>query len=143
MIFETNKTIPLVAALLLGLAVNSWAEDTRQVGRYLDRSVLVHEAAQLNPLEQVARLQFSSRITVAEALRSALAGTGYQLLEPDAHHDDARALLESRLAIPHQNFEDKRIDSVIAAVVGAGRGFHLEVDQVARRIRVVPLGGVR
>ena len=75
MIFETNKTIPLVAALLLGLACNSWAEDTRQVGRYLDRSVLVHEAAQLNPLEQVARLKFSSRITVAEALRSALAGT--------------------------------------------------------------------
>ncbi len=136
---STSPLPALGAALLLGLAGHAWGEDVRRAGRYLDRSVLVHEAAQLNPLEQVADLEFSSRISVAEALRSALAGTGYRLLDPGAHHDDARALLESRLAIPHLNFDDKRVDSVIAAVVGAGRGFHLQVDHVTRRIRVVPL----
>ena len=130
----------LAATFLTVLPGLAMGDDSRRVGRYLDKSVLVHEAAQLNPLEQVAHLRFSSRVTVAEALRSALTGTGYQLLDPDAHHEHSRALLESRLAIPHQNFDDKRIDSVIAAVVGAGRGFTLEVDHVARRIRVVPLG---
>lgn len=128
------------AILTLVIPAQIPADGTQRAGRYLDRSVIVNEASQLNPLQQVATLEFSSRITVAEALKSALAGTGYHLLDPDVHPDsESRALLRTRLAIPHQQFDTKRIDSVIAAVVGAGRGFGLEVDHVARRIRIVPL----
>ena len=117
------------------------ADATERAGRYLDRSVLVHEAARLNPLEQVADLRFGSRVTVAEALRTALAGTGYRLLDPEDHPDaEARSLLRGRIAIPHETFDGKRVDSVIAAVVGAGRGFRLEVDHAGRRIRIVPVG---
>lgn len=57
-------------------AQSALADGTERIGRYLERSVLVHESAQLNPLEQVADLEFSSRITVTEALRLALAGAG-------------------------------------------------------------------
>lgn len=138
------STWPLSAAIVtviaIGLSGVVHADNTRSVGRYIDRSVLVHEAAQLNPLEQVANLQFSSRITIGEALSTALVGTGYHLLDPDGHLQiESRTLLESRLAISHQNFAEKRIDSVISAVIGAGRGFTLEVDHVARQIRVVPI----
>jgi len=45
-------------------------------GRYLDRSVRVHDAAQLNPLRQVLDLRLSDRMSVGSALRTALAGAG-------------------------------------------------------------------
>jgi len=41
------------------------------------------------------------------------------------------------VAIAHARFERKRIDSVIAALVGVGRGYDVEVDHVARMIRIV------
>ncbi len=133
------RTLAMVSCAAL-LPVAAQANATERVGRYLDRSVLVHEAAQLNPLEQVADLEFSSRITVSEALRLALAGTGYDLLDPDSHPDpESRKLLRGRIAIPHESFSSKRIDSVIAALVGAGRGYHLQVDHLARLVRVVPV----
>lgn len=137
-IWPLSAAVAAVIAIALSAVVH--ADDTRRTGRYIDMSVLVHEAAQLNPLEQIANLQFSSRITVGEALRTALVGTGYHLLDPDAHpHSESRTLLGSRLAIPHQNFAGKRIDSVVSAVIGAGRGFTLEVNHVARQVRVVPI----
>ena len=130
----------VAAVIAMAPTVHVHADEIKRAGRYIDRSVLVHGAAQLNPLEQVANLQFTSRITVGEALRTALVGTGYRLLDPDRHpHFASRRLLESRLAIPHQNFAEKRIDSVIAALIGAGRSFAIEVDHVARRVRVVPI----
>ena len=130
----------IVAVFGIVLPATVYTDDTGRSGRYIDRSELVHGTAQLNPLKQVADLQFSSRISVGEALNTALIGTGYRLLERDAHpHSESRTLLESRLAIPHQYFSEKRTDSVISAVVGAGRGFTLEVDHVDRQIRVVPI----
>lgn len=135
--WSLSATIVAVISITLSAVVH--ADETRRVGRYFDRIVLVHEAAQLNPLAQVANLQFSSRITIGEALSTALVGTGYRLLDTDAHsHSESHTLLESRLAIPHQNFVEKRIDSIISAVIGVGRGFTLEVDHVARQVRVVP-----
>ncbi len=141
---QLSKSWPFSAAVATVIAIALptvvHADDTKRVGRYIDRSVLVHEAAQLNPLSQVANLQFSSRISIGEALSTALAGTGYRLLDPDVHpRTESRTLLVSRLAIPHQDFAEKRIDSVISAVIGAGRGFTLEVDHVARQVRVVPV----
>ena len=69
--WRTIATLCCAALLPAGVA----ADSTERVGRYLDRTVLVHEAAQLNPLEQVADIEIDSRVTVAEALRLALAGT--------------------------------------------------------------------
>ena len=133
-----SAAVAAVIAIALSAVVH--AEDSRRAGRYIDRSVLVHERAQLNPLAQVANLRFSSRISIGETLSTALAGTGYRLLDPDAHpHTESRTLLATRLAISHQDFSEKRIDSVISAVIGAGRGFTLEVDHIARQIRVVPI----
>lgn len=137
---HTRVLRTLLAAAALSLAVPSHGTDTQRAGRYLDRTTLVHDGAQLNPLEQVADLDFSSRLTVGEALRSALAGTGYRLLEPGSHpHAESRALLASRVAMPHQTFDGKRVDSVISALVGEGRGYRIEIDHVARRIRIVPI----
>lgn len=134
-----RTTVAVSLAVLLPVS-GSLADTTERAGRYLDRSVLVHETAQLNPLEQVADLRFDSRVTVAGALRTALSGTGYRLLDPEAHPDArARSLLRGRIAIPHEAFDGKRLDSVLAAVAGAGRGFRLEVDHTGRRIRIVPL----
>jgi len=45
-------------------------------GRYPDRSVRVHDAAQLNPLRQVLDLRLSDRMSVGSALQTALAETG-------------------------------------------------------------------
>ena len=130
----------IVAIIAITLSAVVHADDTRRAGRYIDRFVLVHEAAQFNPLAQVATLQFSSRVTIGEALSTALVGTGYRLLRLDVHPQaESRALLVSRLSIPHQTFVKKRIDSVLSAVIGAGRGFTLEVDHVARQIRVVQI----
>ena len=129
----------ILAPALLAVACVAPADDTRRAGRYLDRTVLVHDAARLNPLRQVADLRFSARISIAGALRTALAGTGYRLLAPDAHpHPGTRALLLGRLAMPHHRFDGRRIDAVIAAIVGVGRGYGLEVDHGARLVRVVP-----
>lgn len=134
---------PVRVSVILILAVlgtfPTRAADTLPAGRYLDRSVAVHDISQLNPLRQVARLEFSDRITVAGAVRSALAGTGYQLLDPDAHdHPGARQLLESRIAVPHLEFDSLRIDSVVSAIVGAGRGWEIQVNHVSRTVRIVP-----
>lgn len=144
LISQFSRTWPLSAAIVavipIALSTVVHADDTKSAGRYIDRSVLVHGASQLDPLKQVANLRFSSRITVGQALRAALVGTGYRLLDPDSHpHTESRTLLGSRLATPHQKFAEKRIDSVISAVIGAGRGFTLEVDHVARQIRVVQI----
>ena len=53
-----------VAAAILTLVIPAQvpADGTQRTGRYLDRSVFVNEAPQLNPLQQVASLAFSSRI---------------------------------------------------------------------------------
>lgn len=128
------------AVIPIALSAVVHADHANSAGRYIDQSVLVHDTSQLDPLKQVANLQFNSRITVGEALRTALVGTGYRLLDPDAHpHSESHTLLVSRLAIPHQDFFEIRIDSALSAVIGAGRGFTLEVDHVARQIRVVPI----
>lgn len=132
-------TAAAAAVIAITLSTVVHADDTLRAGRYVDRSVLVHNAAQLNPLAQVANLHFSSRITVGDALRTALIGTGYHLVDPAAHpYTESRAILGTRLAIPHQNFAEKRIDSIISAVIGAGHGFTLEVDHIARQVRVIP-----
>ena len=138
-IIPTWRTIATLYCAAL-LPADVAADGTERVGRYLDRSVLVHEAAQLNPLEQVVDIEIDSRVTVAEALRLALAGTGYGLVDLEDHPDpESRDLLRGRVAIPHESFNRKRVDSVIAALIGEGRGFYLHVDHVARRIRVVPI----
>ena len=110
-------------------------EHVLPAGRYLDQNVLVHQAEQLNPLLQVGDLDFSDRITVGEAVRTTLSGTGYRL---DESVDPlVQSLLQSRIAISHSRFRSKRIDSVIAAIVGVGRGFDVQVDHATRRIRIV------
>lgn len=135
----------LPAGLLSALLVSAWpcagvavAGDTVTAGRYLDVSVRVEAPAQLNPLHMIGDLQFTGRMTVGAAVRTALAGTGYRLAE--SSRPQVRALLESRLAIPHLRFERKRIDAVIAALVGAGRGYDVQVDHAARLLRVVVAG---
>lgn len=110
--------------------------DTVPAGRYLDVNVRVDAPEQLNPLRMIGDLQFSDRVSVGEAVETALAGTGYRLA--DSHHADVRRLLDSRVAIPHIRFEQKRVDSVIAAIVGVGRGYDVQVDHAGRMIRIVP-----
>ncbi|MYB34924.1 MAG: hypothetical protein F4X92_07350 [Gammaproteobacteria bacterium] len=112
------------------------ASDTVPAGRYLDLSVRVDAPEQLNPLRMIGDLQFSDRVSVGEAVRTALAGTGYRLA--GSAHPVVQALLDSRVALPHMRFENKRIDSVIGAIVGTGRGYDVQVDHAARLIRVVP-----
>jgi len=134
------RPVPVAQALFTaGLCVLSWngawADQGLPVGRYLDQNVLVHQAGKLNPLRQVGDLEFSDRITIGEAVRTALSGTGYRLHEPA--DPMVRTLLESRLAVAHLRFRNKRIDSVIAAIVGTGRGFDLQVDHMTRRLRIV------
>lgn len=131
----------LAGGLLFGLVSSTGlGNDTVPAGRYLDLEVRVHAPEQLNPLLMVGDLQFSDRVSVGEAVVTALSGTGYRLA--DSRHDSVRAVLASRVAIPHIRFEQKRIDSVIAAIVGAGRGYDVQVDHTARLIRIVPLAQI-
>lgn len=123
-----------LSALAAGLPA---ADDTVRAGRYLDRNVEVHDAAQLDPLAQVVDLSFSPRVPVREALNTALSGTGYRLAALD--QAPARRLLDSRLAFPHTRFERKRVGSVVRAIVG--RGFEVSVDHVGRQVVVGVQGG--
>ena len=124
-----------VLLLAAGISAGAQAGDVVPAGRYLDVSVRVDAPEQLNPLLMVGDLQFSDRVTVGEAVRTALAGTGYRLAE--STKPSVRTLLDSRVAIAHARFERKRIDSVIAALVGVGRGYDVQVDHVSRMIRIV------
>ncbi len=128
---------PLASALWL-MSVTAPAADTVPVGRYLDRNLQVHEAARLHPLQAVADLTFSDRMSVGEALRSALAGTGYRLQAPGADETEVRQLLATRIAMSHLAFEGRQLDSVIAALVGDGRGFAVEIHHVTRTVRILP-----
>lgn len=133
-----NTRIALPTMTLFAV-LSSWAAmaaDSVPAGRYLDRNVQVQDAAQLNPLRQIGSLQFSDRVLIGDAVQTALAGTGYRLAA--GSHPNVHALLNSRVALSHIRFDEKRIDSVVAALVGVGRGYALEVDHTARLIRIVP-----
>ena len=133
----TNSCI-LFASWLWGLIpVSVSAGDFIPQGRYLDINVQVQDTAQRNPLRQIVDLQFSDRISIGKAVKTALSGTGYQLTE--SNHPKVQLLLSSRLAFVHNRFEQKRIDSAIAAIVGVGRGFEIDVDHLSRVIRIIPI----
>ncbi len=120
-----------------GASASDPAPDSLVAGRYLDRNVEVHDAAQLDPLRHVVSFEFSPLISIEGALATALSGTGYRLAP--AEPGPVSRLLESPVAHAHNHFEEKRIDSVVGALIGAGRGFDLEVDHLARRVRVRPI----
>ncbi len=120
-----------------GVPAGEWAPDNIVAGRYLDRNVLVHDEAQLDPLKHVVSFSFSPFITVEGALNTALSGTGYRLAPADP--GPVSRLLDSQVALSHDRFDEKRIDSVVGALIGSGRGFDLEVDHVERQVRVQPI----
>ena len=120
-----------------GAAAGDPAPDSLVAGRYLDRNVQVYEAAQLDPLKHVVSFEFSPFISIKGALSTALSGTGYRLAPADP--GPVSRMLGSPVAHAHNRFTEKRIDSVVGALIGAGRGFDIEVDHVERRVRVHPI----
>lgn len=120
-----------------GASAGDPAADSIVAGRYLDRNVRVYEPAQLDPLKHVVSFEFSPFISIEGALSTALSGTGYRLASADP--GPVSRLLGSPVAHAHNRFSEKRIDSVIGALIGSGRGFDIEVDHVERQVRVQPI----
>ncbi len=118
---------------LMFASLCSVAGESVQVGRYLDHNTIVQDAAQVDPLQEVATLKYSLNTPISTALMLVLKGSGYHLAE--SSDPLVVNLMRSRVPRPLLEFKNKRIISIVEAL--AGIGFNVIIKRSARRIIIL------
>lgn len=127
---KVTRSVFVLSSMLL--FCNAHADDSLQVGRYLNKEVQTYGGIKA-PFSEVAEVGFPSSVeTIADAVTWVMKDSGYQLLAFQQSEEEVASILAHALPHDHKSLGPMCREDILKTLVGPG--FVLVVDPIHRKL---------